>query len=308
MDRATFLAASLALTVLLAGGVAVAQASDTTPPETSISPHSRPSEYDHNVNDPHFGFSSSEPDSTFECSLDGGIFEACSSPWQHEGSYLSEDRHTFAVRATDAAGNVDETPAEYAWVIDDTYPKLAWTEEPGRPVGDGTTKVTNDRTPTWAWAVEDENPGQNHCGGSTECTSPVTTSKPLSDGWHYFAVYHYDKAGNEDRIYSDVEVDTVAPKLVSTKPNGEKVSPRAHILVMFNDFIGWDSMQFVNLYRRGSSKPLPVYRNDYDYSGVKMSPQKSLKRDTWYTVRVTTGVNDGANNLAKPRSWSFRTR
>ena len=32
-----------------------------------------------------------------------------------------------------------------------------------------------------------------------------------------------------------------------------------------------------------------------------------LRRDTWYTVKVTTGVNDGVNNLEARETWSFKT-
>jgi hypothetical protein len=37
-------------------------------------------------------------------------------------------------------------------------------------------------------------------------------------------------------------------------------------------------------------------------------PKNSLKRDTRYTVKVGAGVNDGANNLEAPHSWSFKTK
>jgi polygalacturonase len=57
---------------------------------------------------------SSEDGSTFECSLDGSAFEPCSSPQSYadlsEGSH-SDGSHIFSVRATDAAGNIDATPA-----------------------------------------------------------------------------------------------------------------------------------------------------------------------------------------------------
>jgi predicted outer membrane repeat protein len=52
---------------------------------------------------------------TFECSLDGAPFAACSSP-QGYGE-LADGAHTFQVRALDSAGNVDPTPASYAWTI-----------------------------------------------------------------------------------------------------------------------------------------------------------------------------------------------
>lgn len=52
---------------------------------------------------------------TFECSLDGAVFTACTSPKNYSG--LSFGAHTFQVRAIDQANNVDPTPAVFAWTI-----------------------------------------------------------------------------------------------------------------------------------------------------------------------------------------------
>jgi hypothetical protein len=50
----------------------------------------------------------------FECSLDGAAFASCSSPHTVK---VKKGKHSFAVRATDQAGNVDATPATYAWKV-----------------------------------------------------------------------------------------------------------------------------------------------------------------------------------------------
>ncbi|HEY3434067.1 MAG TPA: hypothetical protein VGK41_00300 [Solirubrobacterales bacterium] len=55
-----------------------------------------------------FWFSSSEPGG-FLCRLDKGPFKPCSSPRAYK--HLKSGRHTFKVKAVDAAGNVDPTPA-----------------------------------------------------------------------------------------------------------------------------------------------------------------------------------------------------
>jgi hypothetical protein len=55
-----------------------------------------------------FEFSATEPGSTFECSQDGKPFAPCTSPTTYKAK---KGKHTFDVRAKDAAGNVDPTPA-----------------------------------------------------------------------------------------------------------------------------------------------------------------------------------------------------
>lgn len=83
---------------------------DTTPPDTTII--SGPSGTVPGANTS-ATFTSSESGSTFQCSLDGAAFAACISPQALVG--LAKGAHTFAVRAIDAAGNVDASPATAAW-------------------------------------------------------------------------------------------------------------------------------------------------------------------------------------------------
>ena len=62
-----------------------------------------------------FTFSSTEPGSTFECKRDNQSWIACISPRKLRG--LSRGVHEFRVRATDAAGNVDGSPATRRWRV-----------------------------------------------------------------------------------------------------------------------------------------------------------------------------------------------
>ena len=62
-----------------------------------------------------FRFRSSEAGSTFFCKHGATPFRRCSSPKTLTG--LALGRHTFQVRARDAAGNVDATPAKFSWRV-----------------------------------------------------------------------------------------------------------------------------------------------------------------------------------------------
>jgi Bacterial Ig domain/Beta-propeller repeat/Thrombospondin type 3 repeat len=85
---------------------------DTIPPDTTIT--SGPAAVTNKTN-ASFKFSATEKESAFACSLDGGAFTACTSPSSYNG--LAPGNHTFQVRATDAAGNTDPTPASFNWTI-----------------------------------------------------------------------------------------------------------------------------------------------------------------------------------------------
>jgi Bacterial Ig-like domain len=90
---------------------------DTTPPETTID--SDPSGTITNTTAT-FGFSSSETNSHFECKLEPveTAFSSCVSPKSYSG--LANGSYTFSVRATDAAGNTDTSPATRSFTVSTT--------------------------------------------------------------------------------------------------------------------------------------------------------------------------------------------
>jgi hypothetical protein len=90
----------------------ITTAVDMTPPDTAITAGPSGSTA---TTDASFAFSSTESGSTFQCSLDGAAYQPCTSPTTYQG--LAAADHAFAVRAIDAAGNVDPTPATRAWTI-----------------------------------------------------------------------------------------------------------------------------------------------------------------------------------------------
>ncbi len=94
------------------GEVSATYATDSSAPDTEIT--DGPSG---TTNDPTptFAFSSPESDAAFSCRLDSGAWGPCSSPWTTPR--LSDGAHTFYVRAKDAAGNVDLTPASRSFTV-----------------------------------------------------------------------------------------------------------------------------------------------------------------------------------------------
>ncbi len=163
---------------------------------------------------PSFEFSASEPGSTFECRLDGGAWAACSSP--ETVGLLSDGSHTFDVRATDAAGNADATPASYTWTVDTVAPDSSFSVVPADP--------TNDTTPTFEFSAS-EGGSSFQCrldGGSwSACSSPATAG-PLFDGSHTFDVRATDAAGNQETTPESYTwlVDAGSPSVTITQPGG----------------------------------------------------------------------------------------
>lgn len=85
-------------------GKAKGQGKDKTAPQTTISKAKVKGRT------ATFKFVSSEPGSTFQCKLDKKPFKKCRSPKKYKK--LKPGKHVFKVRAIDAAGNVDSSPAK----------------------------------------------------------------------------------------------------------------------------------------------------------------------------------------------------
>lgn len=62
---------------------------------------------------------SADEAASFACSLDGAAYSPCDSPMRY--SDLDPGWHTFAVRAVDAAGNADPSPARTRWLVTDAH-------------------------------------------------------------------------------------------------------------------------------------------------------------------------------------------
>jgi hypothetical protein len=163
------------------------QVADTIPPETTID--SGPSGTVGETTAA-FAFSAGEPGASFECALDGAAFAACTSPASLIG--LADGAHTFAVRATDAAGNTDPTPAERTWTVDTAAPETTITLGP--------SGIVDTASATFEFAADDAG-ARFECAldgaAFAACTSPQSYSG-LANGQHTFAVRAIDAVGNAD--------------------------------------------------------------------------------------------------------------
>jgi hypothetical protein len=86
---------------------------DTTPPETTITSGPADGAVIRDI-DPTLEFTANEPGSSFTCRVDE-LEAACASPFT--SATLSDGRHTVAIVATDAVGNVDPTPATRTFAV-----------------------------------------------------------------------------------------------------------------------------------------------------------------------------------------------
>jgi hypothetical protein len=88
---------------------------DETPPETTIT-SGTPSGTVLQVW-AHWYWASDDAGATFEYRFDSGPWTAYTNPANNQGFRTCPGRHTFELRAKDAVGNVDPTPATRAWNV-----------------------------------------------------------------------------------------------------------------------------------------------------------------------------------------------
>jgi Arylsulfotransferase (ASST)/Bacterial Ig domain/RTX calcium-binding nonapeptide repeat (4 copies) len=199
---------------------------DTRPPETSIA--AGPSGLVATAA-ASFSLSTDEPGARFACSLDGGAWVMCSSPATYE---LSDGPHDLRVRAVDAAGNEDPTPASRRWTID--------TRAPETSLASGVRAFSPTPAATFSFAADE--PGSTFSCSLDDaplapCTSPVELDN-LAEGEHRFRVRATDPAGNDDASLETRAwvVDTVAPETsIDAAPPAETPSAAASFAFSANE-------------------------------------------------------------------------
>jgi len=168
-----------------------------------------------------FNVSVDDPNATLLCKMDSGAFTACPSGFNYAGP-IDAGSHTFAVQATDAAGNVAVSNT-YGWTINLAAPAPAYFL-------DGPADPSNSSSATFDWdATDPANTTAYACtldgnpwGNTTSCdssTAPVTVTG-LSDGPHIFGVTALNGTAASAEVRYSWTVDTQAPgaPVFSTTP------------------------------------------------------------------------------------------
>lgn len=173
------------------GGGGTPDGGGTTSLVTTIDPVGFDASIPINDTTPTFDLSATIAGATFECKLDAGSFEACTSPFTT--AELSEGAHTLTVRAT--AGNVHElNPPHIDFTIDVTAPTVS-IDSPAdnSTIGANSTLIysANEVLQEFDCSLD---------GGQTfmPCGSGLMGSKPLelADGTYTAIVKGTDRAGN----------------------------------------------------------------------------------------------------------------
>ncbi|MHA2609775.1 MAG: Ig-like domain-containing protein [bacterium JZ-2024 1] len=263
---------------------------DYTPPETQIV--SAPGRY---TNQTSLTFTySSEPSATFECRLTPleTAFSTCPSSGKQYSS-VPEGNYAFEVRAKDAAGNLDSSPASTLVTVDTTPPTISNLQGP--------PPLTNSNQANFSWTNQDNlspilsalcqlvnvDPDFRNC---SSLTSDALTNVPEGPNtWH---VTIRDEAGNESVLteYSWTTDYTAPGATILTKPPRYTNQTQASFTYQSDNGTATFECQLEPLEGNFSSCPA----TGKTYSGLTEGN---------YTFRVR--ARDPAGNVGQPDSYDF---
>ena len=167
-----------------------------------------------NTAQPSLAFSDSDSTVSFQCSLDGGGFSACTSPFAT--GPLTDGSHTFGVRSVNSLGTASAATT-YTWTVDTTPPPAPSLTS---------TPPANDTNNSASFSFGDSETGvtfecQLDAGSFSTCTSPASYPG-LADGSHTFTVRARDAASNPSSATSytwTVNTTPSAAPTIDTKPS-----------------------------------------------------------------------------------------
>ena len=152
----------------------------------------------------------SELGATFECRLDGGDFQGCASPKAYAD--LGDGEHSFEVRAVDAAGNRDPSPAGRSFSVDAAAPWLVITSGPEGPTSNASPAFGFDAEPGSALECSFDRGNPNF--GPCSTGSSDTPDQPLAEGDWTFRVRATDGGNRATTATRSFTVDLQLPETV----------------------------------------------------------------------------------------------
>ncbi|GAB3203148.1 hypothetical protein GCM10027293_31930 [Pontibacter aydingkolensis] len=215
---------------------------DTKAPETTIA--TKPDVLT-NQTTARFTFTSNEADVKYEASINGGAYAEVTNPYTL--SNLEDGAHTLAVRAVDAAGNKDNTPATYTWTVDTQAPAApllaSITEDRGPVNNDQITsdselllKGTAEAGATVALYRDGNAIGQTMATASGNWEFDYTATK-LAEGNYIFTATASDAAGNTSQLSADftVTIDLTAPAVTVASAQTSPVKDAFEVEIKFTE-------------------------------------------------------------------------
>jgi large repetitive protein len=254
-----------------------------------------------------------EPAGSFECSLDGARFSACTSPQGY--SDLSEGVHRFRVRARDAQGlPLESTPVRRAWTVDNTVPQTPTISGPSRTVVNAverTVFVQGTAEPDGFVDVYQDDHMMFRTRSDDRGNWASRIGVDGNDGEYSYRVGSADMAGNTSDLSSpfSVKVDATTPSVIATSPEGGAtgVPTLRDVRLSFSEPMDetTENSNTITVAMEGSKETATV---SYDAAGrsATLDPERGLVSGATYTLTVKTGVRDLAGNpLAAEESRTF---
>jgi len=173
---------------------------DTTPPDTSLT--ATPVALT-NSTTANFTATATEAGSVFEARLDNGAYAVVTASFSLTAA---EGAHTVDVRARDAAGNTDASPASFSWTVDTTPPDTTITASPPALTNAVVANFTFGSEPGGTYQVSVD-------GGAYAASGSSFATAALGNGPHALNVRSTDLAGNVDATPASHSwtVDTAQP-------------------------------------------------------------------------------------------------
>ncbi|MBE4748973.1 hypothetical protein G4177_12455 [Corallococcus sp. ZKHCc1 1396] len=171
-----------------------------------------------------FGFRSTEVGGRFECRLDLALPLGCVSPFELD---FSDGSHVLEIRAIDAAGNEDESPVSYSWVVDTKAPPVPALTAPAADalVSTATPLLEGTGEPGSTVQISVDGPSVGTVVVNDAGRWSYSPTQPLRDGAHSIVVRAQDPAGNSSGSSEAfvLSVDTQAPDTAIVSGPEERV-------------------------------------------------------------------------------------